>query len=103
MKTGNSDDRGDWAKEFFSPIDFENIVNRTERFLNNEQEGLMIPLNLTNNECIMIMQIWDKATRLRDEDAQRFIHNEMIAIITFINDYLLMADIDWRNEPDMTI
>lgn len=88
MNIGSSDERGDWMRKFLSNEEFNELVNRGDRFIAFEAEEIFFDFPpLTVNDCLNIIEKWDNATTKGDEQALEYFH---AAIRQFI-DYLIIA------------
>lgn len=88
MNIGSSDERGDWARKFLSNEEFNELVNRGDKFIAFEAEEVFFDFPvLTVNDCLNIIDRWDDATVKGNDFAFEFFHD---AIQTFI-DYLIVA------------
>lgn len=88
MIIGGSDERGDWARKFLSDEDFNEMIERGDKFIAYDAEEITFEFPpLTVNECMNIIDKWDYAIENNDEEALGFFHS---AINSFVN-YLIIA------------
>lgn len=88
MIIGDSDERGDWARKFLSDEDFNEMIERGDKFIAYDAEEITFEFPpLTVNECMNIIDRWTDAIENNDEAALGFFHS---AINSFVN-YLIIA------------
>lgn len=96
MNTSNGeDDRGDWIRPFMSEEDFKEVVKNSDRFIQNSMDGIHIPIAMSYNDCIQLVQQWHKALA-GDSLAQFHMHNLLATFVVWVQDMLIEDGIDWR-------
>lgn len=95
MVTSNGDDRGDWMRQFMSEDEFKEMLHKADDYIANDQEGLIIPIHLTYNDCIRLCTDWYKAA-LGDKPSQFKLHQLVGTFIIWIEEMLQEEGINWR-------
>lgn len=97
VTSSNGDDRGDWMRQFMSEDEFRDMLDKTNNYIANNQEGLVIPIHLTYNDCIRLCYDWHIAS-LGDKPAQFRLHQLVGTFILWIEEMLQEEGINWREE-----
>lgn len=76
----------DWEKMFFTHEEIEDIKERTNEIIYNNENGIIINIAMSNEQCMEFCYHYDLSRRI-DGDVHSAIWIE--GFISFFNDYLL--------------
>lgn len=88
----------DWIK-VFNIEDFRELSERMERVLYNNENGFTATMFWTIEQSIQMVQSYHNSRGdFPDEDAWNFVEDFVEAFVAFLEDYLDMEGIDYRDE-----
>lgn len=97
MITPNDDGAGDWIRQFISEDEFNEMVDKSRKYIYNQNEGIILPVHLSYNDCIALCKDWYSATT-GDKMAQFRLHSIVGTFVLWVEEMLGEEGISWRDE-----
>ena len=89
-----------WARRFFSDDEIEDLMDKTDRLLFDNENGFVISVGITNQQCMELVEHWwntlDPVDDYSIHESYDYIHNFMAEFMWFLETYLDEEHTGWR-------
>lgn len=92
----------EWAENIFSSTDIEELGNRYEKILYNSENGIIMTIGISNEQCMEFCHHYDKSRSGKDVDFESFSYIESFLnfLAGYLDDHLQEEGLDYKTDYD---
>lgn len=93
----------DWAENIFTSNDIEELGNKYEKIVYNSENGVIVTIGITNEQCMEFCHHYDRSRGGNDVGFESFNYIESFLnfLATYLDEHLQEEGLDYKNDYDV--
>lgn len=90
----------EWAENIFTSNDIEELSSKYEKILYNSENGVIITLGISNDQCMEFCWHYDRSRSGEDVDFESFKYIESFLnfLASYLDEHLQEEGLDYKND-----